>query len=171
MSPVSAPLLRIPVGVVVERRKATSSWAEFVWRPVAVLAGIPEAQPWSILATDDDAVTFYAGAAEIELYRSETGNYRGNLGSEMPSIWVALHETGSEPPYEIACVTADPAEGEALSEPAQGIVEAVTMPQRVHDAVGAFVDEHHVERPFQKRTRDRANLEALAAPPKFGAPR
>jgi len=161
MSPV-VPLLRIPVGVVVERRKANSSWAEFVWRPVAVLAGIPEAQPWTILATDGDAVTFYAGAVEIELYRSETENYRGNLGAEPPYVWVALHETGGEPPYEIACVTADPAEGEALSEPAQGIVEAVTMPERVRDAIAAFVADYHVERVFQKRSRDRADPEALA---------
>jgi hypothetical protein len=39
MSPV-APLLRIPVGVVVERRKATSQWVDVVWRPVAVLGGL-----------------------------------------------------------------------------------------------------------------------------------
>ena len=38
MSPV-APLLRIPVGVIVERRKATSPWADVIWRPVAVLGG------------------------------------------------------------------------------------------------------------------------------------
>ena len=30
-------LVRIPVGVVVERRKAMSQWADFVWQPVAVL--------------------------------------------------------------------------------------------------------------------------------------
>jgi len=32
-------LLRIPVGVVVERRKADSSWIDFVWRGVGVLPG------------------------------------------------------------------------------------------------------------------------------------
>ena len=48
MSPV-APLLRIPVGVVVERRKANSPWVDFVWRPVAVLGGLPDAAPWTKL--------------------------------------------------------------------------------------------------------------------------
>jgi hypothetical protein len=161
MSPI-VPLLSIPVGVVVERRKATSPWAEFIWRPVAVLAGAPDAEPWTILASEGETMTFYAGAAEIELYRSETANYRSNLGSGEPAIWVALRESGGEPPYQIACVTADPAEGEALTEPAQGIVEAVAMPPVVHEAIAAFVADHHVERPFQKRTRDRANPEVLA---------
>jgi hypothetical protein len=60
MSPV-APLLRIPVGVVVERRKATSQWVDVVWRPVAVLGGLPGAAPWTPLAGDGETATFYAG--------------------------------------------------------------------------------------------------------------
>ncbi len=44
----AAPLLRIPVGVVVERRKAFSPWADFIWRPVAVLEGVPDAAPWTV---------------------------------------------------------------------------------------------------------------------------
>jgi hypothetical protein len=161
MSPV-LPLLRIPVGVVVERRKASSRWAGVIWRPVTLLAGLPDAAPWTVLATEGQTVNFYAGAAEIELYRSDTENYRRNLESGSPSVWVALQPTANDPPYEIAAVTADPAEAEGLTESAQAIVEAVVMPESLRDAVAAFVAEHHVERIFQKRTRDRANPEALA---------
>ncbi len=157
-----APLLRIPVGVVVERRKATSAWAEVIWRPVAVLVGVPDAGPWTPLTTEGETATFYAGAAEIELYRSETEHYRRNLGSGAPSVWVALQATGGEPPFEIAAVTVDPAEGEGLTEPGQGIVEAVAMPERLRDAVATFIAHHHVEHVFEKRTRDRADPEALA---------
>jgi hypothetical protein len=70
---VTAPLMRIPIGVVVERCRASSPWSEFTWRPTAVLGGLPEADPWTRLSGEDDTVTFYAGAAEIELYRTETG--------------------------------------------------------------------------------------------------
>jgi hypothetical protein len=52
------PLLRIPVGVVVERRKATSPWAEVIWRPVAVLGGVPDAAAWTPLATDEGSGDF-----------------------------------------------------------------------------------------------------------------
>ena len=161
MSPV-LPLLRIPVGIVVERRKASSPWADVMWRPVTVLAGVPDAAPWTILASEGETVTYYAGAVEIELYRSDTDNYRRNLESGVPSVWVALQATANDPPFEIAAVTADPAEAEGLTESAQAIVEAVAMPESVRDAIAAFVAEHHVERIFEKRTRDRANPEALA---------
>jgi hypothetical protein len=156
------PLLRIPVGVVVERRKAASPWADFIWRPVAVLAGLPEAAPWTTLAVEPEVETFYIGSAEIALFRTETEYYRHNLASDAPSVWVALQATGREPPYEIATVTADPAEGEGLTEPGQSIVEAVPMPEPVRAAIAAFIAEHHVERPFEKRERTRADPEALA---------
>ena len=162
MSHGALPLLRIPVGVVVERRKAVSQWADILWRPVAVLGGLPAAAPWTPLAIEGKTATFYAGAAEIELYRSETDNYRRNLASGEPSIWVSLQATGGEPPYAIAAVTADPAEGEGLSEPGQGIVEAVAMPEALRSAIADFVAEHHVEQVFHKRKRDRADPEAMA---------
>ncbi|HET9902318.1 MAG TPA: DUF3305 domain-containing protein [Xanthobacteraceae bacterium] len=156
------PVLRIPVGVIVERRRATSPWADFVWRPSAVLDGIPETPPWTPLVTAPDAATFYAGAAEIQLYRSETEHYRINLVSDVAKLWVALDETYGDPPYRIAAVTADPAEGEGLTESGQGLVEAVPMPETIRQVISAFVARHHVERPFEKRRRDRADPEALA---------
>ena len=155
------PLARIEVGVVVERRAATSPWIEHVWRAVGVLEGVPDAAPWTTLPGASGADTFYAGAARVELYRTETTNYRDNLASGQPSLWVVLRPTGDDPPFSVVTVTADPAEGEAFTETATDLVEAVPMPQTVVEAVAAFVAEHHVERTFEKRKRDRANPEAL----------
>jgi hypothetical protein len=160
-----APLMRITIGVIVERCKTSSPWSEYTWRPIAVLGGLPEADPWTRLSGEDDAATFYAGPAEIELYRTETENYRDNLASAAPSVWVALLSTAGNPPYEIAAVTADPAEGEALTEPGQGIVEALPMPTSVRNVIASFISEHHVERTFEKRKRNRADPEALARRP------
>ena len=158
----SAPFMRIPVGVVVERRKSSSPWTDVIWRPIAVLAGLPDAAPWTPLASEGESATFYAGAAEIELYRSETDNYRRNLVTEAPSLWVSLQAAEGEPPYAIAAVTADPAEGEGWTESGQGTIEAVAMPEALREAIAAFVAEHHVEHVFEKRKRDRADPEALA---------
>jgi hypothetical protein len=159
---IVAPLVRIPVGIVVERRRATSPWADLVWQPVAVLSGRPEAPPWTQLAQDGDRVTYYAGPGEIALYRTEADNYRRNLESGAPSVWVALEATGGDPPFEIAAVTADPAEGEALTEPGQAIVEALAMPESVCAAIAAFVAGFPRAPPFTKRKRDRADPEILA---------
>ena len=109
-------LLTVPVGVVVERHKATSPWVDFIWRPTTVLSGVPSAAPWTPLAATGDTMTFYAGAAAIALHRTETANYIGNLRSGAPQLWVVLRPTNGEPPYEVLAVTADPAEGEAFTE-------------------------------------------------------
>ncbi len=159
---VASPLARIAVGVVVERRKAASPWVDYVWQPAGVLAGVPETAPWTVLNSSDDRTSFYAGSAEIELYRTETAHYGDNLASAAPSLWVALRPTGVEPPYEVVAVTADPAEGESFTQAGDDIIEAVPMPQAVREIVAAFVAEHHVERPFVKRQRERADPEALA---------
>ena len=83
---MAAPRARIPVGVVVERRKAKSQWVDVIWMPVAVLSGIPDAAPWTELSSDGESSMFYAGMADIELYRSEAGNYRDNLTSGRPAL-------------------------------------------------------------------------------------
>ena len=152
---ISTALERIPVGVVVERRKGRSAWADFLWRPVSVFAGSPSAAPWTQLDRQGEMTLFYAGEAVVELHRTETANYRDNLTSGSPTLWVNLRPTGSEPPYELLAVTADPAEGEAFTDAGSNLVEAVPMPAGIAEIVERFVAEHHVERPFVKRQRDR----------------
>ena len=152
----STALAHIPVGVVVERRKARSMWVDFLWRPVSVFAGKPSAAPWTPLDSGAEATLFFAGEAVIELHRTETTNYRENLRSGAPALWVALRPVASERPYEILAVTADPAEGEAFIDAGSNLVEAVPMPPEVVAAVGRFIAEHHVERAFVKRRRQPA---------------
>ena len=105
--------------------------------------------------------TFYAGAAEIKLHRSATSNYRDNLAGDQ-SLWVVLRPTESDPPYALFAVTADPSEGEAFTESGADLVEMVPLPDNVREAIIDFVAEHHVEEPFFKRKRDRADPEAMA---------
>jgi hypothetical protein len=162
MSPAATPLARIPVGVVVARHKATSQWIDFTWAPVAVLHGVPDTEPWTVLRSEGEATMFYAGSANIELYRSETTYYRDNLASGAPSLWVVMTGTGGDPPYQLVTVTADPAEGEGFTESAANLVEQVPMPPPIQEIVAAFVAEHHVERAFFKRKRERADPESLA---------
>jgi Protein of unknown function (DUF3305) len=155
----STTLVSIPVGVVVERRRAKSTWAEFLWRPASVLAGKPSAEPWTVLDVQAESMLFYAGEAVIELHRTESTYYRDNLASDTPRLWVVLSPTTSDPPYALLSVTADPAEGEGFTDAGNNLVETVPMPQDILAIVGQFIATHHVERPFIKRRR---------APAEFG---
>ncbi|MDE2378757.1 DUF3305 domain-containing protein [Bradyrhizobium sp.] len=162
MSPAALPALRIPVGVVVERRKSDSPWADFVWRGIAVLPDEPETTPWTVLREQEGTTLFYAGSATVDLYPSETARYRDNLVSGNPSIWTVLSPSEGPWPYSVAAVTADPAEGEAFTEAASNLVETVPMPEGLRAAIENFIAVHHVEREFVKRERRRADPEALA---------
>ena len=150
----STALARIPVGVVAERRKAKSMWADFLWRPVSVFAGITSAAPWTLLEADAETALFFAGEAVIELHRTETNNYRDNLGSGAPALWVIMRPTASDPPYELLAVTADPAEGETFTDAGSNLVEAVPMLSAIGEIIARFIARHHVERPFVRRQRD-----------------
>jgi Protein of unknown function (DUF3305) len=147
-------LARIAVGVVLERRKARSAWADFLWRPISVFTGSASAAPWTPLGMEAETTLFYAGEAAIELHRTETSNYRDNLASGAPALWIVLRPTASAPPYELVAVTADPAEGEGLTDAGNNLVEQVPIPPDIAEMVAQFVAQHHVERPFVKRRRD-----------------
>jgi hypothetical protein len=154
----STALARIVVGVVVERRKAKSPWLDFLWRPVSVLVGTPSAVPWTRIGEQGEAATFYAGEAAIELHRTETASYRQNLSSGMPALWVVLRPiaaNSSSPAFDILTVTADPSEGEALTDAGNNLVATVPMPAAIIETIDSFIAEHHVERPFNKRQRNR----------------
>ena len=159
---MSPPLAQVSVGVIVERRKAASPWIDFTWKPVMALPGEPVAAPWTQLSADGETATFYAGATNVALYRTETALYRDNLASGAPALWVALRPSDTDPPFALVAVTADPAEGEGFTQNGDHLVEAVPMPEPVRAIIEAFVAEHHVEQPFVKRKRDRADPEALA---------
>jgi hypothetical protein len=150
---ISTALAHIPVGVVVERRRAKSPWADFLWRPVSVFAGVASAAPWTPLGAEAEATLFFAGEAVIELHRTETTNYRDNLASGAPALWVVMRPGAGAPPYELLAVTADPAEGEAFTDAGSDLVESVPMPSDIVETISHFIATHHVERPFVKRQR------------------
>jgi len=126
-----------------------------------VIVGAPATAPWSKLSDDGEHARFFAGVTDIALHRTETANYQSNLLSEQPSLWVVLRPSETTMPYELLMVTADPAEGEAMTEAGNNLVDTVPMPLAVQQTLASFVAEHHVERSFSKRERDRADPEKV----------
>ena len=152
------------VGVIVRRRTIDNPWIDHVWSPAMVLDEVPSTAPWTVLSTEPDATMYYAGSTSIELFSSDTANYRDNLVNGEPRIWVALrrHTGGSE--LELTKVTADPTEGEAIFESGCDVIGTVPMSPQIAAWIAAFVDEFHVERMFHKRKRDGAGDDRLRTP-------
>jgi hypothetical protein len=145
------------VGVVVRRRSVDNPWIDEMWSPAAILEQVPATAPWTVLSSDAEATTYYAGAASIDLFSSDTANYRDNLADGAPQIWVALRRQDGGHELELTKVTADPTEGEALFESGCEVIGTVPMPAEIAAWIADFVDRFHVERVFHKRKRDRAD--------------
>jgi hypothetical protein len=144
------------VGVVVRRRSVDNPWIDELWSPAMILEEVPAAAPWTVLSSEAGATTYYAGSASIDLFSSDTANYRDNLADGAPQIWVALRRRDGGAELELTKVTADPTEGEALFESGCEVIGSVPMPAEIAAWIAAFVDRFHVEQVFHKRKRDRA---------------
>jgi hypothetical protein len=156
------PTFAIEVGVVLERRKAKSPWLDVIWEAHAVLAEPASARPGASLGVSGGGELFYAGGATLEAHTIEAGYYRDNLATGDPKLWVVIRPRPDGPTPEVVKVTCDPTEGEGYTETGWETVNMVPMPEAVQAALAAFVDEHHVDKPFIKRKRDRQDPESLA---------
>lgn len=155
--------IKMPLGVVLERRDLDNRWQPFAWKPVAVLPGAAPVTEWRELMRGERFVRWHAATLPLELHRAETEAYRVNLAGRSPSTYVVLRKT--EPSdrtagHDVApfLVTASPYEAEGYLA-GDDMVEAVPMPEALMAWVQAFVERHHVDQPFVKRKRKRAKAE------------
>ncbi|HEX6957833.1 MAG TPA: DUF3305 domain-containing protein [Ferrovibrio sp.] len=155
------------IGIVLERRKVDNPWIDHSWRPVQILLGQPASPRWTRLAAGDGWEWYFAGQAELALYRHETENYQFNLDSTQPSIWVFLRQDGeSEHGIELFGATVDPGEAQAHNDTGDDLVESIAMPDDIVAWVSGYIQSHPPARPYRKRKRTRADPEALALRPR-----
>lgn len=154
--------LHIPVAVIAERRPSASPWADCSWRVVEVLAEAPEVPPWTLLRQEEGRALFLAGHAAVALHPTDTSNYKHNLESEDPRLWVVLRPAPGEPGMALHAVTADPGEAHLYADVGNDTLESLPLPAFLRAPLEAFVARHHRERGFWKRRRDQADPEALA---------
>lgn len=146
---------RMPLGIVLERRRSASPWQEFAWRALSVIPGAPPLDGASRLLREGEGwAQFHAATVDLELHRSDTEGYRLNLSQEPPRLWVALRPDDSGAPVPFF-VTACAHEAEVYQVSGNELVETVPMPVEVLALVRDFVDQHHVDVPFEKRERKR----------------
>lgn len=153
--------VRLPLGVVVERRALSNRWVPHAWHPVAVIPGAGPMDPkaeWKTLTSGEGWVHFHAGTLPLQLFPKETEGYRFNLSQEPPCLFVVLrtYEEGDSP-HDVMpfLVTACPYEAQDYLDSGDDIVERVAMPEAVVAFVQGYIDKHHVDEPFHKRKRKR----------------
>jgi Protein of unknown function (DUF3305). len=150
------------VGVILERRKLNNPWVDHAWKPVQILPGVPESEPWTRLSEGDGWEWYYAGPAELALYRHETETYQYNLESRQPAVWVFLRRCDDERGITLVGASVDPGEAHAHNDTGDDVVDFVPMPDSILAWVADYVRRHPPTKEYKKRRRDRADPEALA---------
>lgn len=152
----------IPLGIIVEKRKSTHPWADWIWRPIAVFMNAVEVSSWQELMRGEDYIRYHAATLPLTLHRKETEALRLNLMLDVPELYVVLQENEdqmSEFPYVPHIVTASSYHAQDFHDAGDEIVEKVAMPDGVAALIQAFVEEHHVDEVFIKRRRDKLDTE------------
>lgn len=149
-----APHERMPVGVIVERRKASNPWDDFIWRAVAIVPGAASTQPWSVVREAPEATQYFAGTFELELHPRDTVLYRENLMGRSPSAYVVLLRDPAAEPHGLLVrhVTVSPGDAEVYMDDVS-TVDAVPLPDVVAAWLADYVAAFHVEQEFRKRKR------------------
>lgn len=144
----------IPIGVVVRKSPGVTRWAKWAWRAVGILPGAGPAD-WLVLRSENDVTEYHAATLPLELYVSDTEAYVHELETREPSVYVILSPDArsQERPWRVSFVTASPYEGQDYCDSAEALVEKVPMPEGMQAWVADFVDRHHEEEVFEKRTR------------------
>jgi hypothetical protein len=153
-APALARHERMPVGVILERRKASNPWDDFIWRAVAVVPGAAPTPAWSVVREEPEATQFFAGTFTLELHPKETALYHANLRGRMPSAYIVMVRDPAADPHGITVrdVTLSPGDAEAYMD-AESTVEAVPMPDVLQAWLADYVAAFHVEEAFRKRPR------------------
>ncbi len=159
--------LIIPVGVIAEKRKAISQWADDYWVPSAIFEGAAAQKPGEVIRQEEKKTVYFMGFAEIFCHATETESYVHNFDSRDPAVYVVLRrddENEHPLPWYVHMVSVSPYEALDYTDSAEEIVERVQMPNALYARVLEFTSSHHVEQPFKKRQRKDFKNEK----PKFG---
>ena len=160
----------IQIGVILERREIDHPWQDHSWSAVAVMPGAAALDEWRLLASDEGWAQYHAATLPLELHRSDTEAYRTNLADNPPRVYVVLREDedDEDEDHELSpfLVTVSSYEAQDYLDSGEDIVDGVTMPDSVIAWVQAFIDAHHVDKPFIKRKRRRHEIDRVG----FGGP-
>lgn len=154
--PQAPRTLTLQLGVILEQHPGVTRWQATVTKPVSVFLA-DQAMPEDVreLFRDGERIRYLAGKAALVLHRKATDDYISNLRSNPPRVYVGIHKQANA--YELAwrpfLVTAAPYEAEGYMHGGDEVVDVVTMPPELIEALEMFVGIHHTDEPFKKRQR------------------
>lgn len=143
------------VGIVAQRRMLDGRWQQDSWRPLAVVPG-GGPDDWRLLWQEGGLARLHIGNLSLELHYRQSVEYRYNLESAAPMVFLALRRMPGEPGVMPWFATVSAHEAEAYLDSGDDIVGGVPLPPAIAAWMQAFIEQHPVIAPFRKRRARRA---------------
>ncbi len=157
-----------PIAVVLERRPATSRWADYVWSAAGIAVARHAGAEPELVREDGASAYFLVGGLEVALHVDECESYYHNLMSDSPRAYVVARlEDDEQAPPRPFLVSMSFDEAHAYLE-GDDEIYAVDIPPELYRWTEAYVIANYF--PEQKKKRRLRDWSAEASgPPKTGA--
>ncbi len=165
VEPQPQGLRHFPVSVILERRPATSRWADYVWEAVGITVGRQPGDREPRLIREDQGIAHYlVGGLDVALHVDECESYYYNLISDHPRAYVVAHaeDTIQQPqPFRVS-MSFD--EAHAYLE-GDDQIYAVDVPPELYRWTEAFVIANYFpEKKRKRKLRDWSAGDSEACP-------
>lgn len=144
-----------PIAVVLERRPATSRWADYVWSAAGIAVASHASREPQLMREDGDSAFFLVGGLEIRLHIDECESYYHNLMCDSPRAYVVARLDADEhrPPRPFL-VSMSFDEAHAYLEGADEVF-SVDIPPELYRWTEAYVIANYFpEKKTKRRLRD-----------------
>lgn len=151
----SGGIRQFPVSVILERRSATSRWADYVWTATGITVGSHAGTRSAELVREDQGRAYFLiGGLSVTLYVDECESYYFNLVSDSPRAFVVAHSTGIDSQPQPFRVSMSFDEAHAYLE-GEDEIFAVDVPPELYRWTEAFVIANYFpEKRTKRKLRD-----------------
>ena len=144
-----------PIAIIMQRRRAQSRWADFVWEPFGVVPSPGPGAGNKLLIEQADLMQWLHDGFTLELHRDEAEGFYLNLTAPDPRVFVLWRMEGEDAlPVH---VTMSSEEASRWMDGGHS-VDGVKMPAEIFAWAGEWVEKNYKPKPFQKRIKPRSFL-------------
>jgi hypothetical protein len=136
-----------PIAVIMQRRRARSRWADYVWEPWSVLPANGAGSEFRQLVDGPESAQWLHPGFQLVLHRDEIEGYYLNVSAPEPRVFVLWRMEGEHGlPVE---VTVSSEEGARWLDGGHS-VDGVAIPPEIFAWVGEHVENNYRPQPQQR---------------------
>ena len=139
---------RMPIAVIMQRRKVEHRWADEAWAAVGVVPDRGNLPPLQVLGESPERDYYRVSGLELELFTDENEGYYENCMAPESKVFVLWRMVDGRAMPARASVSY--VEGTRMFDSGEA-ADGVTMPAEIYTWLAGYLREHYTPRPRRGR--------------------